>query len=117
MVLVIRMINNVNDNQDNDFRKANYYYFEADEIKSFIDSFLKNLPVGDERLLNAEEIATAMNGKLTLDREVSFDYNANFSSSNWNIKCVIEPSDNRYKGLFFCLITAERINTKRFGGR
>ncbi len=58
-----------------------------------------------------------MNGKLTPDRKVSFDYDANFSSSNWNIKCVVQPSDNRYKGLFFCHITAGRINTKGFGGR
>ncbi len=50
MVLVIRMINIVNDNQDDDFREACYYYFEADEIKFFIDSFLKNLPVGKEML-------------------------------------------------------------------
>ena len=31
MVLVIRMINIVNDNQDDDFREACYYYFEADK--------------------------------------------------------------------------------------
>ena len=42
------MINNVNDNQDDDFREAYYYCFDDDEIENCKQSFMKNLPKLDD---------------------------------------------------------------------